>query len=457
MWLRAVFVSFCFAAICASPRVAAQSTKKAAAASEALSGQDLARDVDRKIAGAAAWLASLAIESEHGLRWPQSSEIQSSETQRKTRVARSLYSGSPGVVLFFALFAEFDVDEERRARWRDLAKKGAAQLVHDLEDESWKDAGSYTGLAGTAFVVDELARRWQDRTLASAVDGCIVRLAELAKSSEGGMRWSSVTDIISGSAGTGLFLLHCLDRSRKQRSDRAVETAERLARGIAKDLASRAIATEHGKMWRMAPGYRRDMPNFSHGTAGVSFFFARAHEVLGEASAGALAQQGLAELRARTQNGLIEHHRPGGEALFYLGWCHGPVGVDNLYRQLGAKASSRDAMRALLASGIPETRTPGFWVNHGVCCGTAGLLGFAQSRGHRALAERSVRAILRGSRQAGKRVSWSHAEHRARPKLLSEQCAWMQGASGIAVRLLQWRHSELRLLLPDETGRPAPR
>jgi uncharacterized protein YyaL (SSP411 family) len=34
------------------------------------------------------------------------------------------------------------------------------------------------------------------------------------------------------------------------------------------------------------------------------------------------------------EKGYVPHHLPGGEDLYYLGWCHGPAGTSRLYYSL---------------------------------------------------------------------------------------------------------------------------
>jgi len=109
--------------------------------------------------------------------------------------------------------------------------------------------------------------------------------------------------------------------------------------------------------------------------------------------------------------------------------------------------------RALLASGIPGRRTPGFWNNIGQCCGSAGVAEYALhlqrltgDDRYRTLADELTRDLLgRGTRdQAGLR--FVQAEHRIQPELLIAQTGWMQGAAGVGSWLLR--------LDAESTGRP---
>ena len=43
-------------------------------------------------------------------------------------------------------------------------------------------------------------------------------------------------------------------------------------------IKSHEVATEAGKTWPIATGSKRNMPNFSHGTAGVAYFLATLYQ-----------------------------------------------------------------------------------------------------------------------------------------------------------------------------------
>ncbi|MFQ5655185.1 MAG: lanthionine synthetase LanC family protein, partial [Planctomycetota bacterium] len=221
-----------------------------------------------------------------------------------------------------------------------------------------------------------------------------------------------------------------------------------------------------GLKWAMSPTYDRLMPNFSHGTAGICYFLASLHRETGDA---ALLDAALAGARyllsiARTDDDscLIFHHEPGGEGLYYLGWCHGPAGTARLFYRLWEVtgdekwlAQTRRCARAILVSGIPEARTPGFWNNVGLCCGSAGVaelfLGLHAASGeseHLRFARRVAGDLLTRGTRDDKGIRWLQAEHRVRPELVKVQTGAMQGAAGIGMLLLELHNLE--------AGRPAP-
>lgn len=164
---------------------------------------------------------------------------------------------------------------------------------------------------------------------------------------------------------------------------------------------------------------------------------------------------------------LIFHHEPEGEGLFYLGWCHGPVGTSRLFYRLYRITGDREWLdwiergaRAILESGIPENEHPGFWNNVGVCCGSAGVADYflslyrvTQKKEYLDFARKLTSQILLEAAQDPTGMRWVQAEHRSRPEFLQAQTGLMQGAAGIGLWLLRMDAFEqgksVRIFLPD--------
>jgi lantibiotic modifying enzyme len=398
--------------------------------------------------GAAVWLRTAAIRSGAGVVWP-------ADPTDRASVNTSLYAGTPGVVLFFLEMAEATGD----GRYLQDARAGADSLVAGLADA--EGTGLWEGSAGIAFVLQETAKATGDRRYADAARRAVREIVARAKVAGAGVEWSPTTDIISGSAGTGLFLMYaareCQDPSLLALAVKAGDRLVELGR-----------PEGGGLKWAMDPEFPRLMPNFSHGTAGIAYFLAtlygetHARRFLEAASAGARYLQSVAATAGDVC--LIFHDEPDGKDLYYLGWCHGPVGTARLFHRLGEVTGdlawrewTRRAARALRASGIPEKRTPGFWNNVGQCCGSAGVIEFFlalarvdQDPSDLAFAERVADDLVRRATREGDGLKWIQAEHRVRPDLLVAQTGYMQGASGIGASLLH-------LWLAEQGRRPPVR
>jgi len=392
-------------------------------------------DYLRAARDAAQWIRSSAVRTQAGLTWP-------ADPANPKSTNATLYSGSPGVVLFMLELHHATKDPQFLAD----AKAGADELLASVEGE--RSAGLYTGLAGIGFTLGEVHRASGDTKYRDGVARIVAMLKDNVMPTGNGVQWSGVTDVIGGNAGTGLFLLH----ASHSIEDPGVKD---LARRAADRLIEIGIPEHGGLKWAMDPKFARLMPNFSHGTAGVAYFLARTYEETNETKYldAALAAAKYLQAIAKTEGDicLIPHNQPDGLDLFYLGWCHGPVGTARFWRQLAivTKDKSWDAWvdksaRAILDSGIPEKLTPGFWNNLSQCCGSAGVGQFFLDL-HRtrpndrylAFARRMTEDLLRRGIRDDKGLRWVQAEHRVQPKLLIAQTGYMQGAAGIGMWLLR--------------------
>jgi hypothetical protein len=203
------------------------------------------------------------------------------------------------------------------------------------------------------------------------------------------------------------------------------------------------------------------MPNWSHGLAGIAGSLAVAGSALARSDLVDAARSGAAHLVTlgdASNDGFVLPHvippDPDMDEVTYS-WCHGPTGTSLLFTALelaGVEEVSgetpaqwhRRCLRAIRTSGVPERLHPGFWDNDGRCCGTAGVgdvfldawqkrgvqddLAFAQVLGD-ALVERAV--------LDGDRACWRFLEHRNEDPLLPPGVGWMQGTAGIAAFLLR--------------------
>jgi lantibiotic modifying enzyme len=400
------------------------------------------------------WIRSTARLTEHGTTWPADPKDPSS-------VRPDLYSGSAGVVLFFLELHRATGDASYLADARSGADHLAATLPSAVSGEQ---AGLYTGVAGIGFSLHETFKATREPRYRQAALRSVELLQSGARKAGGGGEWGETTDIISGGAGTGLFLLYAArEMGRPDARELASLAAERLVE-LARPEAG-------GLKWAMDPTFPRLMPNFSHGTAGIGYFLAALHAETGQRElldAAVSAGRYLVNVARREESGcLVFHDEPDGKDLFYLGWCHGPPGTARLFWKLGEitqddswKDWARRSARSVLQSGVPESRTAGFWNNVGLCCGSAGIADFFLEL-HRAtgdgayleFARRLSEDVLARATRDATGIRWIHAEHRVKPNLLVAQTGLMQGAAGIGLWLLRLDAFEKRrrpgILLPD--------
>lgn len=379
----------------------------------------------------ARWIETSTEAVDGGARWP-------ADPTKPASVGLDFYNGMPGVVLFFsALHAA-----TRDPRWIDRARAGADYLIATVEtDRGALDNGLYTGLSGIGYTLWSVA----DAGGGARYDAAARRAATWI--TERGVTADS-NDVISGVAGTGLFLLAAARRWKDQTLlTRAVEAGDR--------LLSTGQPAEGGLMWYPATTFRRNYPNFSHGTAGVGYFLATLHQATGEARFldGALQGARYLDAVATRRNGAatIFHQSGGGENRFYLSWCHGPVGTARLFYRLHQITGDRqwsawvDSLsRGVFESGAPEQRSDGYWNNISQCCGNVGIGQYTidLARYHRTpaaleLQRRVVVDTLGRSTTDETGTRWIQAENRSEPNNLVAQTGFMQGAAGVGTFLLQ--------------------
>jgi lantibiotic modifying enzyme len=379
---------------------------------------------------AARYLRANAVATEHGLTWRKSPD-------EPGVLDADPYHGSSGVALFL-------LELHRATGERAALDEAIAGLAHVVA--TWPAApapwqvGLYGGLAGHAIVLRELASDTGDARHRAWVDDAIARLERAATPAErGGVEYGGITDVLYGGAGVILALLALGD-----------ERSRALAGRIGEGLLGRAERTANGRRWWMVPGDTRELPNFSHGTAGVAFALARLYEAtrqpryLEAAIAG--ADHVLSLARTEGDVCLVPHALPDGVERYYLAYCHGPAGTARLFHQLHEVTRDRRwaewfrrSVNGVLQSGLPEQRTPGFWDNVGQCCGTAAIAELALSldrlspgAGYAELARALAGDILRrATPAAGGGLEWIHAENRAEPYWKQSYTGYMQGAAGI--------------------------
>jgi len=415
-----------------------------------------ARDPLQVAEAAAAWIRANGRESRGGRTWPV-------VPGEGAGAVLNLYSGTPGVILFLLEMHHATGDPTylkeaqegafllqgaylEAGKWLEAAGTGR-------DDQTVRDFGLYTGRAGAAFTVAETSRASADGTLRPEAESLFHGLMAGAKSPGEGVAWyeggpeTAVYDVIGGSAGIGLSLLYAHESLH-------LSGALDLAVQAGRYLMAQSQPGEVGLKWPMSEAYPRLMPNFSHGTAGISYFLARLAEVSGDQEFLDFAVQGARYLqsvaRCQADGCMVFHNEPEGKELFYLGWCHGPTGTVRLFHQLARVTGEAEwstwvqrSAKGIRDQGIPENRTEGFWNNVSQCCGDAGVgdffLSLAHSTGdeeHADFARHIGVYILKESSEDESGVKWNQAEHRTQPEFLQAQTGWMQGAAGVGAFFL---------------------
>jgi lantibiotic modifying enzyme len=247
-----------------------------------------------------------------------------------------------------------------------------------------------------------------------------------------------------------------------------VEAALGLAERAAELLLAEAVSVPTGLNWPFVPERflsepRSEMPNLSHGLAGIAATLAVAGVELDRPNLIAAARSGAEHLVTLDvsdgQGFVVPRVVPPDPDSDYdevtYNWCHGPAGTSLLFAALdhagvervGGEAPQawyRRCLHSVRTSGLPERLRPGFWDNDGRCCGTAGVadvfLDSWQRSGDEGDLEFAIRLAQVLAERAvvdGPHAYWRFIEHRNPDPLLPPGVGWMQGAAGIAAHLFR--------------------
>jgi lantibiotic modifying enzyme len=395
------------------------------------------------------WLSKHLKTSPEGNTWPVAPE------SNNERISLDLYSGIPGVILFY-LEAHHATN---RPEYLTAAKGGGDFLLSKIpsqlnEYDTQGMAGLFSGISGVGFTLRELYKVSKDERYNEGFQRCLKLLTNAADSRGEITHWGLINDIISGNAGIGLFLLYAY---RETKNFTYLEMAANTCNWLV--ASGQRVSSDQWK-WRMGPGIEKTMPNFTHGTAGIAYFAAEVFAILEEGRYLRTALNGARYLQTlKNPEGLIPHHEEGdGKELFYYGYCHGPVGTARLYyvlynsykkdRKTWEKAW-KASINTLLKSPIPQQRTPGFWNNVGQCCGNAGVAEFFLTlyrmegkKKYKDYAWLHTQDLLNRATTDANGLRWIQAENRSEPDNLSAQTGYMQGAAGIGILFCHWLELE---------------
>ncbi len=409
------------------------------------------------------------------VRWQDGPWIPGSATDPKVTEAPwdrdGMHSGVGGLAHVLA--------EIRLARpWTSEEKRLADAIAERVRTvvPAQTDCTYFDGLASTVGVLTALeapgAKDAVDRLLAlSEPDGWPQTVA-------GPPRFLPHARIHDATLGTAGVLLAALWARRL-----GVPDADALAGSAAAVLMAEAEHLPTGTNWRFVPERfcaepGTQMPNFSHGLAGIATTLALAGAELDRPDLTAAARSGAEHLvtlgDTAAQGFVVPRYLPGGvtdeDEVTYT-WCHGAVrhlpalprpgpGRRRGGRREAPLSWHRRCLHSVRTSGLPARLRPGFWDNDGRCCGTAGVgdvfLDSWQRSGEDDDLEFALHladTLVERAVVDGPHAYWRFIEHRAPDPLLPPGVGWMQGAAGIAAFLFR----SSRILQDGAQADTAPR
>lgn len=424
---------------------------------------------------AARWIRSTARPTEYGLTWlpdPDRPDVDATIT-----AAPTIYSGNAGVVIFFLELARATGD----ASYLEDAKRGADQLA-----ASWREVLARPplipienaqldfgmGLAGTAFTLAQVWLATREEIFREAAEEITRQIVGLARPEGAGLTWTGLPTV---GMGDGSIVLYLLWAARELDEPAWREVAGRVGEHI---LELGSPDPRGGIKW---PGPSLEqfgmpagaaLPNFELGTAGVAYLMARLYAELGDSRFLEAARQGAAHVQAlatvRGDAALLYYREPDLTDLYYLGYCHGPVGTARLFYELNRIAGEPEYQewlerfaRGITSSGVPEKQTPGLWNVVCQCCGTAGIADFfvslyvaTRDADYLAYARRVAEQTLsRAANFDGKGYRWYQAWTRVKPNDVAAETGYMIGAAGVGSAFLHLALAEEgryeAILFPD--------
>ena len=419
----------------------------------------------------AAWRWVLAqVEDEDGPRIPARVDVDTGLSEPSEDAYRDgLHEGIGGLA---HVLAEVRLSRPWTAAEADLAAAVAERLqarIPEVSDVSFFDGLS--SIVGALIALD-----------APGADEAVHRLLATAEtdgwppayplSPEKHRPGSRINDATLGTASVLLAAIWALRRD--------VPGARALAERAVDILLAEGEPEPTGTNWRMVSSRFLllpvgQMPNWSHGLAGIAGSLAVAGTELGRPDLVEAARRGaehLITLGDASDGGFvvplsIPPADPAKVDPISYGWCHGPTGTSMLFLALDragvADVAGEPTMswyargrHSVRTSGLPDRLRPGFWDNDGRCCGTAGVAdafldGYARTGDDNdlAFAVRLGDALVERAVVTDDLAYWRFVEHRDENPLRPPGVGWMQGAAGIAAYLF-------RLARVLDTGPDAP-
>jgi len=282
---------------------------------------ELAEDIGR-------WLVGNAIQNDNGTVWPDNAL--SPDT-----IGYDLASGVAGKVVYFVALYRATGNVE----YLKMAEGGADYLIGVLQDPSSfeqnpRRASLYTGISGIGVALLHVQRHASDQKYGRAVKQIVNQLGEWSVEDGGGLRWSDeFNDLIYGDAGTALFLSYVAQQT-------ADEEALDLAMQGARFLLGQAQKSATGSFWYFRRSKPFNLPNFSHGTAGIAYVLATVGTFADDESLRSGAREGFTYIRSisEIEGGLLRIPYGWGAdswaGLYEFGWAHGLSGTASFFARM---------------------------------------------------------------------------------------------------------------------------
>ena len=278
----------------------------------------------------AAKLTKNAVKRDQGISWVSVSR------DDKPDESLGFYDGDSGICYFF--WKAYAATKE--SAYLDTGKQCMSYILSQAKRDSagtyfYDDLnGFYEGNSGPAYLFLYAYHVTKDKQYLQTAEDISARI--VAKPDTGP---NSSPDIISGAAGTGLFLLKMHDVTKKpQYLDGAAKLGD--------FLISTAEPAEQGVKWKIqGDKVTYYFVGFSHGPAGIGYFLDRLYRATGEAKYKECADKAMEHIEslAISEKGYVKwvHEELAQKPSYPSQWCHGNPGMTPFFLELYARTKDK--------------------------------------------------------------------------------------------------------------------
>ncbi|MEC4812015.1 MAG: type 2 lanthipeptide synthetase LanM family protein [Scytonema sp. PMC 1069.18] len=279
-----------------------------------------------------------------------------------------LYSGIPGIAIFFAYLGMITSEERYTRRARTALKTMQRQVK---ESRSYiTSISAFDGWAGVIYTLSHLGMLWNQPELFVEAENLVTLLPELIEQDE-------QLDIISGAAGCigGLISLYqCVPSQRILAA--AIQCGDR--------LIAKAQPMKHGIGWVNKNIGTKPLTGFSHGGAGIAWALLELAALTGKERFRTAAIQAInyeRSLFCPKRGNWLDLRNFAAKVLekkdkqntCLTAWCHGAPGI-GLSRLRGLSHLDDAEIRSEIDTALNTTMNYGFGSNHSLCHGDLGNL-----------------------------------------------------------------------------------
>ena len=356
-------------------------------------------------------------------------------------VGPDLYSGLPGIALFFAHAGSLAPEEDRARHLELLARRILATARRRIAHNplALTKIGAFAGWGGWIYTLCRLGHLWDDPSLIAEAEAAVGPLGDRLSGDRD-------FDLTGGAAGAALALLTLPEPHPAPRLEVLKACGEHLlAHAVELPGDENQRTTDEPPLGWPPPQGGGDIPltGLAHGSTGFAWALTRLADVTGDNRYRSAAERALAYERSTfdAETGLwrdvrLDRQASNGEHSHFFAWCHGAPGIAlGRLALLSNDTDPQSSLRSELDIALEATETQGFGGGHCLCHGDWGhvdlLLEAARRLDRPELGERAAiwaRRLLQQSRSTGWRSGISFD---------TQLPGLMTGLAGIGLGLLR--------------------